>query len=200
MSHLQDDLDQHHLSLPGIATAFKSHSHYPGIHSLLTMLPGRVGHSKKTTTDQQDQPTTEREDISDSETTLEPTTEDEISNTTIVQKRSISKDSGYCVEVFRTLDESICTVPQPSQRTERQSTFSKTESTKSLPVGNAPLAEQSTEPQDMSLNSRWKMLSRSQTRPELRKQESSNFYKLLVEAMLILHEAENSETTLSLEE
>lgn len=196
MSHLEVDLDRHRLSLPGIATAFKPHSHYPGIHSLLTMLPGMIGKNKQTMPDQQDQPATELGDLNDSENNLEHKIEDEISNKSSFQKRSISKDSGYTDEISRSLDESISTLPQPSQRTERQSTFSKTDSTKSLPVVNTPLAESHV----IQPNSQCKMLSRSQTRPELRKQESSNFHKLLIEAMLILHEAEDSETTLSLRE
>ena len=198
MSHLESDVDCHRLNLPGIATAFKPHqSHYPGIHSLLTMLPRRQEQNKQTTTDEHDQPATEIGDTNDCETKLEHTIEDETSNIGSFKKRSTSKDSGYVNEILHSLDDgSICSLPQPSQRTERQSTFSKTDSTKSLPIVHAPLAE----PQVMQPNSRWKMLSRSQTRPELRKQESSNFHKLLIEAMLILHEAEDSKTVLSLRE
>ena len=198
MSHLEVDLDRHRLSLPGITTAFKSSHKQHGIHSLLTalLLPGIVFQPQQKTNDE-DEPTSQLNDElnADSENTSD-TIDDEI--TTIqapFQKRSISKDSGFSFtdQVMHNLEINV--LPQPSNPMERRSTFSKTDSTKSLPIVNPPLLDDSKVIQQQS-NRKKALLERSQTRPELRKQESARFQKLLIEAMLIIHEAENMNANL----
>lgn len=83
-----------------------------------------------------------------------------------------------------------------NQETERQSTFSQSDSTTiSLPIIN-PILDQSNRTKQ-TIDSRWKALI---ARPVLRQQETRHFHELLLEAILILHEAEISKSTFHLNE
>lgn len=162
------------LNLPGIATAFKQHGML-SLMSLMTLSPG-VGARRTAAEDERISPVPTGPD----ETRIDLQT---------FRQHNDSADSG--------LDDEIVWAETPREPTyhHQPGVFCKKHSSRSLPdrVDSSSCPETANKS-----SSNWKkFLGRSMTRPELRKKDDSandqtKLQKLLIEAMLILHEAETT--------
>lgn len=181
-------------SLPGIATALKPNSG-KGLMALF-QLPGMLGHRAKAEAKKEEVIPEESEESEESEETAESAESAEVIQESVtVYKPMISNDSGVVIENDITDSEREDGSGPLKQRT-RANSMVKTESSFSLPL-NLERTEQRP-------NSRWKFLkARSLTRPELRlvpPTDKPTMEGLILQAMMILHEAQNHGSSLDLTE
>lgn len=174
MGNVKDEVECQ--PLPGIATAFKP-GLGRGIFALMELSVKRLGQHQQPVN--QSTPNFVGDQVDNS-----PQTNEAI-RPTLINAKSSSMDSGFN-DYSDVMDSINDMSPNPSRE------LSKTSSCRSLPCTPEPKANGKKE-------SKWKLLSRSQTQPELQNRNSIEgplLGDLLMEAILILNEAEKRGTNL----
>lgn len=186
MGNVRAELERH--PLPGLATAFKPAVPGRGLLSLVELSVKTLGHSRKGQEQQQQQPVQIPAPVpvlAEDQVQMSPQTSVNKVRPLLVNTHSSSMDSGFDDDETNSRSSSPCYSRQ----------LSKTNSDCSLPY--------TSEQKSRAILSKWKSLTRSQTEPELKHQTLSitgrrtSLRQLLMEAVLILEEAEVKETALN---
>ncbi len=183
MGNVRAELERH--PLPGLATAFKPAVPGRGLHSLVELSVKTLGHRKGQEQQQPVEiPAAPVPVLAEDQVQMSPQISVK-SRPLLVNAHSSSMDSGF------NDDETNSRSLSPGYS--RQ--LSKTNSNCSLPY--------TSEQKSRAILSKWKSFTRSQTEPELKHQSLSitgrrtSLRQLLMEAVLILEEAEVKETALN---